>query len=109
MLITQITQAAACYRHHSIDQQLSRWLLATVEWVPAADEMVMTHELAANLLGVRRESITQAAGKMRDAGYIRYRRGHITVLDGAGLRQGACECYRVVKRETHRLLTDALS
>lgn len=103
-LITQIAQTAACYRHHSVEQQLSRWLLATVDRLPPG-EMVMTQELVAGLLGVRRESITQAAGHLQDGGYIRYRRGHITVLDTAGLQARACECYGVVKRELQRLLS----
>jgi len=106
-LITQITQTAACYRHHSVEQQLSRWLLATADRLPAG-ELVMTQELVASLLGVRRESITQAAGKLQDEGYIRYRRGHITVLDAAGLQTRACECYSVVKTEMHRLRPEAL-
>jgi CRP-like cAMP-binding protein len=102
-LITQISQTAVCYRHHSVEQQLSRWLLATVDRLPPG-EMVMTQELVAGLLGVRRESITQAAGKLQDGGYIRYRRGHITVLDAPGLQGRACECYGVVKHELQRLL-----
>ncbi len=104
-MITQITQTAACYRHHSIEQQLSRWLLATVDRSPPG-ELVMTQELVANLLGVRRESITQAAGGLQSGGYIRYRRGHITVLDPAGLQACACECYGVVKQELRRLLPE---
>ena len=106
-LITQITQTAACYRHHSVEQQLSRWLLATADRLPDG-ELVMTQELAASLLGVRRESITQAAGKLQDDGYIRYRRGHITVLDAPGLQTRACECYAVVKTEMHRLRPESL-
>jgi len=106
-LITQITQTAACYRHHSVEQQLSRWLLATADRLPTG-ELVMTQELVASLLGVRRESITHAAGKLQDEGYIRYRRGHITVLDAAGLQTRACECYSVVKTEMHRLRPEAL-
>jgi CRP-like cAMP-binding protein len=102
-LITQISQTAACFRHHTVEQQLARWLLATVERAPAG-EMVMTQELVAHLLGVRRESITQAAGRLQDGGYIRYRRGHLTVLDAAGLRSQACECHAVVCRELARLL-----
>lgn len=102
-MITQITQTAACYRHHSIEQQLSRWLLTTVDRAPPG-ELVMTQELVASLLGVRRESITQAAGGLQSAGYIRYRRGHITVLDPVGLQTCACECYGVVKQEQQRLL-----
>ena len=102
-LITQIAQTAACYRHHSVEQQLSRWLLTTLDRLPSAD-LVMTQELVANLLGVRRESITQAAGHLQDLGYIRYRRGHISIVDPAGLRGCACECYGVVKKELDRLL-----
>jgi CRP-like cAMP-binding protein len=101
-LITQIAQTAVCYRHHSVEQQLSRWLLATVDRLPPG-EMAMTQELVAGLLGVRRESITQAAGHLQDGGYIRYRRGHITVLDAPGLQGRACECYSVVKHELQRL------
>ncbi len=101
-LITQITQTAACYRHHSVEQQLSTWLLNTVERMPGGD-LVMTQELLASLLGVRRETITQAAGKLQDLGYIRYRRGHISVLDPHRLQASACECYGVVKKELGRL------
>ncbi len=106
-LITQIAQTAVCYRHHSIEQQLSRWLLNAIERAPPG-EMVMTQELVASMLGVRRESVTLAAGNFQDAGYIRYRRGHITVLDPDGLRMCACECYGVVKTELDRLLTETL-
>jgi len=102
-LMTQIAQTVVCYRHHSVEQQLSRWLLATVDRLPPG-EMAMTQELVAGLLGVRRESITQAAGHLQDGGYIRYRRGHITVLDAPGLQSRACECYGVVKQELQRLL-----
>jgi CRP-like cAMP-binding protein len=102
-LITQLAQAVACYRHHSIEQQLSRWLLTAADRVPSG-ELVMTQELVAGLLGVRRESITQAAGKLQDLGHIRYRRGHISVLDHAGLQTCACECYGVVTKELSRLL-----
>ena len=105
-MITQITQTAACYRHHSIEQQLSRWLLTTVDRSPPG-ELVMTQELVASMLGVRRESITLAAGGLQSGGYIRYRRGHITVLDPVGLQACACECYAVVKKELQRLLPDA--
>ncbi|SCC95385.1 cAMP-binding protein [Thiomonas sp. X19] len=104
-LITQITQAAVCYRHHSIEQQLSRWLLSTADRSPAG-ELVMTQELVASMLGMRRESVTQAAGGLQEGGYIRYRRGHITVIDPIGLQTCACECYGVVKHELHRLLTE---
>ena len=106
-LITQIAQTAVCYRHHTIEQQLSRWLLCAIDRAPPG-EMVMTQELVASMLGVRRESVTLAAGHFQDAGYIRYRRGHITVLDAAGLESCACECYHVVKTEMDRLLTETL-
>ena len=105
-LMTQISQTVVCNRHHSIEQQLSTWLLSSVDRSPPG-ELVITHELVAGMLGVRRESITQAAMTLRDAGYIRYRRGHITVIDHAGLETCACECYGVVKKELHRLLTEA--
>jgi len=101
-LITQTVQTAACYRHHSVEQQLSGWLLATLDRM-APGELVMTQELLASLLGVRRESITQAAGHLQALGHISYRRGHITVLNAAGLRCVACECYGVVRREMLRL------
>jgi len=104
-LITQITQASACYRHHSIEQQLCRWLLLTIDRAPMS-ELVMTQELIANLLGVRREGITSAAGKLQEAGYIRYRRGHIAVLNRGGLEKHTCECYGVVKKELFRLLNN---
>jgi len=105
-LITQIAQTAACYRHHTVDQQLSRWLLSTVDRTPSHD-LVMTHALVASLLGVRRESVSEAAARLQLAGFIRYRRGHISVLDHAGLESCACECYAVVKRELGRLLQHA--
>lgn len=101
-LIAQISQSAACYRHHNVEQQLCRWLLNTLNRLPG-DELVLTHELVAHMLGVRRESITEAAGKLQDAGYIRYRRGHISVQDREGLQTRACECYGVVQREMQRL------
>jgi CRP-like cAMP-binding protein len=101
-LITQIAQTAACYRHHSVEQQLSSWLMATLDRMPDT-ELVMTQELLGNLLGVRRESITQAAHKLQQQGYIRYRRGHIAVTDADGLRRCACECHGVVKAEMARL------
>ena len=106
-LITQMSQTAACNRHHSVEQQLSRWLLLTLDRVPSR-EFVMTQELVASILGVRRESITAAAGILQDAGFIRYRRGHISVLDRHGLETRACECYAVVKKEWSRLLSDVL-
>jgi CRP-like cAMP-binding protein len=102
-LIAQIGQTAACYRFHTIEQQLSRWLLSTFDRMPTG-ELVMTQELVAGLLGVRRESISQTATKLSDSGYIRYRRGHISILDRAGLETQACECYAVVKAELQRLL-----
>ena len=104
-LITQVTQTAVCNRHHSVEQQLCRWLLLTLDRV-SSRELVMTQELVASMLGVRREGITDAAGKLRDSGFIRYRRGHISVLDRSGLETRACECYAVVKKELGRLLFD---
>ncbi len=106
-LMTQMSQTAACYRHHSVEQQLSRWLLLTLDRIPSR-ELVMTQELVASMLGVRRESITEVAGNLQDAGFIRYRRGHIAVLDRIGLETRACECYALVKKELSRLLPDAL-
>ena len=102
-LVTQMTQTAACNRHHSIEQQLCRWLLLTLDRLPST-ELIMTHELVAGAFGVRRESITEAAGNLQRAGLIGYRRGHISVLERSGLEAGACECYAVVKRESDRLL-----
>ena len=104
-LITQMSQTAACNRHHSVEQQLCRWLLVTLDRVPSG-QLVMTQELVARMLGVRREGITEAAGNLQDAGCIRYRRGHIAVLDRSGLEARACECYDVVRTELHRLLSD---
>ena len=104
-LITQVTQTAVCNRHHSVEQQLCRWLLLTLDRV-ATRELVMTQELVASMLGVRREGITEAAGKLKLAGLISYRRGHISVLDRSGLEARACECYAVVKKELGRLLSD---
>jgi CRP-like cAMP-binding protein len=104
-LITQMSQTAACNRHHSVEQQLCRWLLLTLDRLPS-NELVMTQELVATLLGVRREGITEAAGNLQRAGFISYRRGHIAVLDRAGLATRACECYAVVKTELDRLLSD---
>lgn len=104
-LITQIAQTAACNRHHLVEQQLSRWLLLTLDRSASA-ELVMTQELLGSMLGVRREGITEAAGHLQELGYIRYRRGHITVIDRAGLETRACECYFVVRKELHRLLSD---
>jgi len=104
-LITQMTQTAACNRHHSVEQQLCRWLLSTLDRVPS-HELIITQELVASMLGVRREGITEAAGRLQSAGFIRYRRGHISVLNRKGLEAGACECYAVVKTELDRLLSD---
>jgi CRP-like cAMP-binding protein len=106
-LMTQVAQTAACNRHHTVEQQLSRWLMLAQDRGPAR-ELVITQELVAGMLGVRRESVTEAAARLRDGGYIRYRRGHITVLDPAGLRGRACECYGVVRKELARLLDDKL-
>jgi len=102
-LLTQMAQTAVCNRHHSLDQQLCRWLLLSLDRLPA-NELVMTQELIANMLGVRREGVTEAAGNLQKAGLIAYHRGHITVLDRAGLEARACECYAVVKKEFDRLL-----
>lgn len=102
-LLTQIAQTAVCNRHHSIDQQLCRWLLLTLDRLPAA-EIAMTQELIANMLGVRREGVTDAAGRLQRAGLIHYSRGHIHVLDRAQLEARCCECYAVVRRESDRLL-----
>jgi CRP-like cAMP-binding protein len=104
-LITQVAQTAVCNRHHSVEQQLSRWLLQTLDRAQSPD-LVMTQELVANMLGVRRETVTETAGKLQQRGYIRYRRGHILVTDRAGLESCACECYVVVKNEQDRLLCD---
>jgi CRP-like cAMP-binding protein len=104
-LATQMFQTAACNRHHSVKQQLCRWLLATLDRAPER-ELVMTQELVASMLGVRREGITEAAGMLQHAGLISYRRGHIAVLDRAGLETRACECYAVVRNELRRLLCD---
>jgi CRP-like cAMP-binding protein len=104
-LITQMIQTAACNRHHSVEQQLCRWLLLTCDRIPSG-ELVMTQELVASMLGVRREGITEAAGNLQRAGFIRYRRGHISVLGRAGLESGACECYAVVRKELKRLMSD---
>ena len=104
-LITQMSQTAACNRHHSVEQQLCRWLLLTLDRV-SSRELIMTQELVASMLGVRREGITEAAGKLQQAGFIRYRRGHISVLERSGLEARACECYAVVKKELSRLLSD---
>jgi len=102
-LITQMAQTAVCNRHHSIDQQLCRWLLLSLDRLPG-NQLTMTQELIANMLGVRREGVTQAAGKLQRLGVINYKRGHITVLDRPYLEKLCCECYAVVKKETDRLL-----
>ncbi len=104
-LITQMTQTAVCNRHHSIEQQLCRWLLLSLDRLPS-DTLSMTQDLIANMLGVRREGVTEAAGKLQRAGLIRYSRGRIDVLDRPGLANRACECYAVVKLEFDRLITD---
>lgn len=104
-LMTQMAQTATCNRHHSVEQQLCRWLLLTLDRLPDR-ELVMTQELVASMLGVRRESVTDAAGHLQSLGYIRYRRGHIGVLNRVGLETAACECYGVVKKELDRLLND---
>jgi len=104
-LITQMTQTAVCNRHHSVEQQLCRWLLTTLDRIPSG-ELVMTQELVARMLGVRREGITEAAGNLQRAGFIRYRRGHIAVLGRAGLEKTSCECYAAVRTEFNRLLSD---
>jgi CRP-like cAMP-binding protein len=102
-LLTQMAQTAVCNRHHSIDQQLCRWLLLSLDRVPTG-ELNMTQELIANMLGVRREGVTEAAGKLQIAGLIQYSRGRITVVDRAELERRCCECYLVVKQECDRLL-----
>jgi CRP-like cAMP-binding protein len=102
-LITQMAQTAVCNRHHSVDQQLCRWLLLSLDRL-ATNQLVMTQELIANMLGVRREGVTEAAGKLQKLGVIEYRRGKITVLNRPKMEQLCCECYEVVKKETDRLL-----
>lgn len=107
-LLTQMAQTAVCNRHHSLDQQLCRWLLLSLDRL-LSDELIMTQELIANMLGVRREGVTEAAGNLQRAGLIKYRRGHITVLDRLGLEARACECYAVVKTECDRLLPNTVA
>jgi len=102
-LLTQMAQTAVCNRHHSVDQQLCRWLLLSLDRLQS-NELTMTQELIANMLGVRREGVTEAAGNLQDAGLIRYSRGRIKVLDRTRLEQRVCECYAVVKKEFSRLL-----
>ncbi|MEQ1531895.1 MAG: Crp/Fnr family transcriptional regulator [Methylococcales bacterium] len=104
VLITQMAQTAVCNRHHSVDQQLARWLLLSLDRL-SSNELVMTHELIANMLGVRREGVTEAAGKLQKTGIINYQRGHITVLNRPTLEARACECYQVVKAESDRLFS----
>ncbi len=104
-LITQMAQTAVCNRHHTLDQQLCRWLLLSLDRLQG-DELLMTQELIANMLGVRREGVTESALKLQKAGLIRYSRGHITVLDRPGIEKRTCECYAVVKKEYDRLLPD---
>lgn len=107
-LITQMAQTAVCNRHHSLDQQLCRWLLLSLDRLPS-NELVMTQELIANMLGVRRETVTEAAGKLQEGGIIQYSRGRITVLDRPGLEARTCECYAVVKAECDRLLPHVIA
>ena len=102
-LIAQMTQTAVCNRHHSVDQQLCRWLLLSLDRLPT-NTLAMTQELIANMLGVRREGVTEAAGRLQDAGLIQYSRGRITVLDRTRLEKRVCECYEVVRKEMERLL-----
>ena len=107
-LITQMTQTAVCNRHHTLDQQFCRWLLLSLDRLPS-NELVMTQELIANMLGVRREGVTEAALKVQKAGLIKYARGHISILDREGLEKRTCECYQVVKHEYDRLLPEKLA
>jgi CRP-like cAMP-binding protein len=107
-LITQMSQTAVCNRHHTLDQQLCRWLLLSLDRLQA-NELTMTQELIANMLGVRREGVTEAAGKLQHAGLISYARGHIRVLDRPGLEERTCECYAVVKNEYDRLLPQRIA
>ena len=107
-LITQMAQTAVCNRHHSLDKQLCRWLLLSLDRLQGS-ELIMTQELIANMLGVRREGVTEGALKLQKLGLIRYSRGHITVLDRPGLEQRTCECYAVVKKEYDRLLPDQVA
>jgi CRP-like cAMP-binding protein len=106
-LLAQMAQTAVCNRHHSVDQQLCRWLLLSLDRLQSS-ELIMTQELIANMLGVRREGVTEAAGKLQDAGLINYKRGKIIVLDREGLESRVCECYEVVRAEFARLLPDQI-
>jgi CRP-like cAMP-binding protein len=103
-----MSQTAVCNRHHTLDQQLCRWLLLSLDRL-RSNELVMTQELIANMLGVRREGVTEAAGRLDKAGLIRYHRGRITVLDRRGLEKRTCECYDVVKKEYDRLLPETMA
>jgi len=107
-LLTQMAQTAVCNRHHTVDQQLCRWLLLSLDRL-SGNELNMTQELIANMLGVRREGVTEAAGKLQDAGLISYSRGRLTVLDRPGLETRVCECYQVVRKEFLRLLPDVVA
>jgi CRP-like cAMP-binding protein len=107
-LITQMAQTAVCNRHHSLDQQLCRWLLLSLDRLDGGD-LIMTQELIADMLGVRREGVTESALKLQNAGLIRYARGHIAVLDRVGLEKRTCECYSVVKKEYARLLPERVA
>lgn len=107
-LISQMTQTAVCNRHHSLDQQLCRWLLLSADRL-TGNELIMTQELIANMLGVRREGVTEAATKLQKEGLIKYARGHITILNRTGLEQRTCECYKVVKEEYDRLLPHSIA
>lgn len=107
-LLTQMAQTAVCNRHHSLDQQLCRWLLLSLDRLPS-NELTTTQELIASILGVRREGVTEAAGNLQKAGLIAYRRGHISVLDRVGLQARVCECYAVVKKESDRLLSQRVA
>ena len=106
-LLTQMAQTAVCNPHHSVDQQLCRWLLLSLDRLPSS-ELTMTQELITNMHGVRRESVTEAAGKLQHAGLIHYHRGKITVVDRSGLKARVCECYAVVKKEFDHLLPDII-
>src|SRR5450759_5164015 len=105
-MTNEMSQTAVCNRHHSVEQQLCRWLLLTFDRLPS-NELTMTQELIASMLGVRREGISETDGQLQRAVLINYLRGHISVLDRSGLESHACECYSVVKKEFHRLLSDA--